>query len=210
LAIIIVDDLASGRKFHRLGIQGQGNWPDSAFIECGTLDEGIEAARTNAVEFVVLDLHLRGGKEQGADTLRRFLRETNVSPTKIFVCTADSDDIDLVDACYALGVKEVSDSGQPPWAAPPQVFTVGQVDELDKRITASVKRILREELSVIQKEQIERDKLKQAEGVMAAFKIVAGALVGALLAWLSSNPVYPTLKWAASSMLSLFTGNKAQ
>ncbi len=209
MAIIIADDLATARRFHRRWLQAQASWPDSAFIEASTLQAAIDAARDNDVDLVILDLHFPEAQERGVETLRRFLRESGVPAKRIYVSTADSDNAELVAACLSLGVAEVSNSGQPSWSAPPQTCTSGQIEALDKRITDSVKKIIREEFASLQREQAERDKLKQAEGILTALRVVAGVVAGALGTWLLNVAFPPAWKALIAGLMSLATGGKS-
>lgn len=137
------------------------------------------------------------------------MRESGVPAKRIYVSTADSDNAELVAACLSLGVAEVSNSGQPSWSAPPQTFTSGQIEALDKRITDSVKKIIREEFATLQREQAERDKLKQAEGILTALRVVAGVVAGALGTWLLNVAFPPAWKALLAGLMSWATGGKS-
>lgn len=214
MAVLIADDLASGRKYHRALIRSHGSRPDSSFVEAATLDEAIQAVRDHEIEFVVLDLHFRNGPERGADTLKRFLAETRISPRKVYVCTADSDNSRLVEECLALGVAGVSNSGQPPWAEPPPTFTAGQADILNAMIKASEGRILdstrsiiREEFAALQQEQVERDRIKRDQGIVTAMRVVAWAVAGALGTW-ALNALGPSLLKAVTLVVGGWSGGR--
>lgn len=209
MAVLIVDDRPHARRYHRLWLQAQAKWADGAFIECESLDQAIAAARDNAIEFVILDLNL-DKDHRGVATLERFLHESAVPAKKIFVVTADSDDADLVAACLALGVADVSNSGQAPWVSPPQIFSEAQLAELQRQIAASlgeeITKKIEKEFLRLQEEQAKRDKIKQAEGIMTALRVVAGVLATAVGTWL--------LSFAPAAvkgvLLSLLSGGKSQ
>lgn len=209
MAVLIADDLATARNYHKRWIQAQAGWPDSAFIEAETLDEAIVAAHEYDIDFVVLDLYFLGTNDRGIATLRRFLAESWVPAKKVYVSTADSDNADLVAECLALGVAEVSNSGQPSWDSPPKIFTAGQIEELDRRISGSVRVILREEYATLQREQAERDKLKQAEGILTALRVVSGVAAGALGTWLLNVAFPPAWKAMILAIASWVTGGKS-
>lgn len=190
-------------------MQAQAGWTDSQFIECATLDKAVAAARDNSIDFVILDLNLDTAN-RGVATLERFLRESGVPARKVFVVTADSDDIELVAKCLDLGVADVSNSGQAPWASPPQIFTEAQLVELQKQIAASIGAEITKKIETefvrLQEEQARRDKLKQAEGIMTALRVVAGVLATALGGWLMSFA--PAA--AKALLVSVLAGGKSQ
>lgn len=189
VAVLIVDDRPNARRYHRLWLQAQAKWSDGAFIECATFQQAVDAARDNAVEFVILDLNL-DANNRGVATLEKFLLESGVPARKVFVVTADSDNVELVAKCLALGVADVSNSGQAPWGTPPQIFNDAQLAELQRQISASIGAEITKKIETefvrLQEEQARRDKLKQAEGIMTALRVVAGVLATALGGWLMS------------------------
>lgn len=209
MAVLIVDDRPAGRAFHRRWLQAQAAWPDSAFLECRNLDQAILAANGVNVDMVVLDLNL-DRTDFGIATLKRFLRETRVPATKIYVTTADSDNFELVSECEALGVADVSNASQPPWAQPPRDFSAAQLAELQRQISAEVSKVLSEkmaaEFAILTEEAEKRDKLKQAEGILIAMRVVAGVLATALGTWLLS---FAPLAVKAL-ILSMISGGKSQ
>jgi CheY-like chemotaxis protein len=213
MAVLIVDDRPNARRYHRLWLQAQAKWTDANFIECSTLEQAIGAVRENTVEFVILDLNL-DATNRGVATLERFLHESGYPARKVFVVTADSDNVELVGACIRLGVADVSNAGQPPWASPPQAFTDGQIGELERRITDAIakasletKAMIREELVNFHKEQAERDALKQHEGMLRAMKAVAGAVLFGLGSWILTSAAPVALKAVIASFM---TGGKSQ
>lgn len=210
MAVLIVDDRPSIRRHHRLWLQAQAKWSDGSIVECATLDQAIQAARSGPVEFVSLDLNL-GPSDRGVDTLRRFIRESGVPPNKVFVITADSDNIDLVHECIALGVADVTNPGSAPWASPPQIFTDAQLAELRQQIAASVGETLDKRIEAqfrrLHEEQIRLAEQKQAEGILKAMKATAGAVMIALGGWILTSAAPVALK---AIVASLMTGGKSQ
>jgi len=210
MAVLIVDDRPSIRRHHRLWLQAQARWSDGSIVECATLEQAVQAARSGPVEFVSLDLNL-SPEHQGVDTLRRFLRESGVPPNKVFVITADSDNIDLIHECIALGVADVTNPGSAPWASPPQIFTDAQLAELQRQITTSISTVLSKTIEAefrrLQEEQARRDALKQHEGILKAMKAVGGAICITAGGWVLTSAAPVAVK---AIVASLMTGGKTQ
>lgn len=209
MAALIVNDRPSARKVQRLWLKAQARWRDESIVECATLDEAIQASREFPIDFVSLDLNL-DEKDHGIATLERFLRESNVPARRIYVNTADSDNFALVRQCLDLGVADVNNPADDLWRQPPQIFSEAQLVELQRQIAASigaeVAKKIESEFARLQAEQEQRDKLKQAEGIMTALRVVAGVLATALGTWLLSFAPLAV----KTLVLSLISGGKQQ
>ena len=210
MAVLIVNDRPSARKVQRMWLQAQSPWRDEFFVECATLDEAIMAAREDTVNFVSLDLNL-DEKDSGVATLERFLRETSVPAHRIYVSTADANDIAVVKRCLELGVADVNNPADDPWRRPPQIFSDAQLIELEKRISTSLDTALDKRIESIfvrlQEEQIKLSKLKQHEGMMTAMRAVLGFVIAGVGGWLVTTAGPAAVKAVAALLL---TNGKSQ
>lgn len=194
---LIVEDNKWQRQFKTKTLLFRTGWEPEDVLEAETLAGAIVQANQHELALVSLDLFL--GDSKGIETARRFLVETKVRPGVVWVVTADAHDVELRQACEALGVAAVIHPGMEPWAAP-GTFTPKQKDEIREIITEVMAAALierdRQLSEKLEKMTIaivsEQQKMLDERRLAVVYRTVTFAVVG-FVTWLISTMGGPYL-----------------
>lgn len=209
---LVVEDRRWVRDLKRKALVFRSNWELDDILEASTLAEAIELANRFDLVLVSLDLNLKDSR--GLETLQQFLAKTRVLPGRVYVVTADANDVALAEACEALQVAAVIYPGFEPWNAPGQ-FTSKQKEEirdimadvLQERFAQRDKLFYSEIEAMTTRIVTEQQKLVDDRRLMFMYRSVTVAAMGAV-AWLVTTIGAPYLAQVLRDGFSASVGGR--